>query len=357
MKKFVIILLSVFSMMANAENVKLALLQPLTVPGSTECNPMEISMVRGELRKAFGWQSDFQVLTRMDVDAMLKEQGFQRSGMVDDAQRKQVGIMTGAQYICVSSITKYNTQIYIEAYLVDIETGQMTNPASQYINVKNEDYSTLPTACGELAKEMLGEIGGNENKTSKIANKSKQTEEFVISKKLLQERGFRFPNRQKEAIATLKTSHGDKNIICSTHNASEFNNARCYGTSTSADCGINGLALIKGNGEWIICYIICSEVAYPYLTFRTDSEGGGHYFVGIQELTYSYGCAYHPNWDSSDTRNICPCMQKIFGKDITSINSIKEVTSGQIYLPELQKNFEEYLMEGGSMDCLWTDDE
>lgn len=180
MKKFVIILLSVFSLMANAENVKLALLQPLTVPGSTECNPMEISMVRGELRKAFGWQSDFQVLTRMDVDAMLKEQGFQRSGMVDDAQRKQVGIMTGAQYICVSSITKYNTQIYIEAYLVDIETGQMTNPASQYINVKNEDYSTLPAACGELAKEMLGELGGKAKKSAAIGtNATKSVENYV----------------------------------------------------------------------------------------------------------------------------------------------------------------------------------
>lgn len=181
MKKFVIILLSVFSLIAYAENVKLALLQPLTVPGSTECNPMEISMVRGELRKAFGWQSDFQVLTRMDVDAMLKEQGFQRSGMVDDAQRKQVGIMTGAQYICVSSITKYNTQIYIEAYLVDIETGQMTNPASQYINVKNEDYSTLPTACSELAKEMLGELGGNEysSRQTGVTNPSKTKEGYI----------------------------------------------------------------------------------------------------------------------------------------------------------------------------------
>ena len=155
--------------MASAEEVKMALLQPLTTPGSTACNPMEISMVRGELRKAFGWQSDFQVLTRLDVDAMLKEQGFQRSGMVDDNQRKQVGIMTGAQYICVSSITKYGTQLYIESYLVDVETGQMTNPASQYINVKDEDYSTLPAACGELAKEMLGEIAGTSRRSSKGA--------------------------------------------------------------------------------------------------------------------------------------------------------------------------------------------
>ena len=181
MKKLLLILLSVLSLTANAEDVKLALLQPLTVPGSTECNPMEISMVRGELRKAFGWQSDFQVLTRMDVDAMLKEQGFQRSGMVDDAQRKQVGIMTGAQYICVSTITKYNTQLYIEAYLVDVETGQMTNPATQYLNVQNDDFSTLPTACGELAKEMLGELSVSSQKQTKVGvvASSKKAGEYV----------------------------------------------------------------------------------------------------------------------------------------------------------------------------------
>ena len=170
MKKILFILsFCMLVVMASEEEVKMALLQPLTTPGSTACNPMEISMVRGELRKAFGWQSEFQVLTRLDVDAMLKEQGFQRSGMVDDNQRKQVGIMTGAQYICVSSITKYGTQIYIESYLVDVETGQMTNPASQYINVKDEDYSTLPAACGELAKEMLGEIAGTSRRSSKGA--------------------------------------------------------------------------------------------------------------------------------------------------------------------------------------------
>lgn len=355
MKKLFIILLSALSLTAFADEVKMALLQPLTVPGSTECNPMEISMVRGELRKAFGWQSDFQVLTRMDVDAMLKEQGFQRSGMVDDGQRKQVGIMTGAQYICVSSITKYNTQIYIEAYLVDIETGQTTNPASQYINVKNEDYSTLPTACGELAKEMLGEIGGNENKTFKITNKSKQTEEFVISKRLLQERGFRFPNRQQEAIATLKTSRGNINITCATESASELNNAWCYGTNSDEDCYINGLALFKcTDGTWILGYIACGSMAYPYMDFRNS---GDHFFVGIQEIKCSYGCAYHPKWDSSDTRRHCPYMQKIFGKNITTVDFIKAITNNQIYLPDLQKSFELFLKKGGSIDSQWCDDE
>lgn len=181
MKKLFIFIFCLFGMMVMAENYKLALLQPLTVQGTTECNSMEVSMVRGELRKALGWQSNIQVLTRMDVDAMLKEQGFQRSGMVDDSQRKQIGMMTSAQYICVSSLTKHGNQLYIEAYLVDIETGQMTNPATQYVTVENDDYSTLPEACTRLAAEMLGEIAVSPVKPVKsagvVASKKNFTED------------------------------------------------------------------------------------------------------------------------------------------------------------------------------------
>ncbi|MBR1808211.1 MAG: SUMF1/EgtB/PvdO family nonheme iron enzyme [Paludibacteraceae bacterium] len=159
-KVLTIILFSVLSLTIAAEDVIIALLQPLTVSGTTACDPFEVSIVRGELRKAFGWQSGYQVVSRLDVDAIMKEMGFQQSGMVSDNQRKKVGEMTSAQYICVSSITKYGTQLYIEAYLVNVETGQMTNPATQYANVKNEDYSTLPSSCTALAEEMLGAISG-----------------------------------------------------------------------------------------------------------------------------------------------------------------------------------------------------
>ena len=155
MKKLFTILFCLLAVYASAE-VKMALLQPRVAEGSDACRPIELNMVRGELRKAFGWQSDFQVLTRTDVDQMLKELGFQQSGMVNDAQRKKVGEMTGAQYICVSTITKDGTQLYIESYLVDVETGQMTNPATQFANVQNNDYGTLKEPCNELAREMLG---------------------------------------------------------------------------------------------------------------------------------------------------------------------------------------------------------
>jgi len=166
MKKLFTVLFCLLGMMASAEQMKMALLQPRVAEGSDACRPIELNMVRGELRKAFGWQSEFQVLTRTDVDQMLKELGFQQSGMVDDNQRKKVGEMTGAQYICVSTITKDGTQLYIESYLVNVETGQMTNPATQYANVENNNYGTLQEPCNELAREMLGELGGSSAKQS-----------------------------------------------------------------------------------------------------------------------------------------------------------------------------------------------
>lgn len=171
MRKLLLILFSMLAVYASAE-VKMALLEPRVAEGSDACRPIELNMVRGELRKAFGWQSDFQVLTRTDVDQMLKELGFQQSGMVNDSQRKKVGEMTGAQYICISTITKDGTQLYIESYLVDVETGQMTNPATQFANVQNNDYSTLQEPCNALAKEMLGELGGGKRKSSGVAAKS-----------------------------------------------------------------------------------------------------------------------------------------------------------------------------------------
>lgn len=182
MRKLLIILFCMLGMVARAEEMKMALLQPRVAEGSDACRPIELNMVRGELRKAFGWQSNFQVLTRTDVDQMLKELGFQQSGMVDDNQRKKVGEMTGAQYICVSTITKDGTQLYIESYLVYVESGQMTNPATQYANVLNNDYSTLQNPCNELAKEMLGELGGVPKKSVQVETPNKPVSTIINDK-------------------------------------------------------------------------------------------------------------------------------------------------------------------------------
>lgn len=158
MKQLFSILFSVvISLTAIAQVQTIALLEPRAGEGSEALTPMEKAMVRGELRKAIVNMPGYQAITRADIDQMMKEQDFQRTGMVSDEQIKQMGEMSGADYICVSTLTKSDTEFYIEAYLIHLESGRMSNPASQYGELANGKFANMLPVCEKLAKELLGD--------------------------------------------------------------------------------------------------------------------------------------------------------------------------------------------------------
>lgn len=142
---------------------KIALLETLNGDKTVKVEGIEMNMVRGELRKAICLHDGFRAFTRTDIDQLMKEYGFQNSGMVSDEQRKQVGKMSGADYICVSTLTKRNTQFYLEAYLIEVTTGEISHPATQYGMLKDGSYANLFQLCRDLAQELIGNIGGGTN--------------------------------------------------------------------------------------------------------------------------------------------------------------------------------------------------
>ena len=71
MKKVFVLVFACFFLITKGEVVKMALLQPRIDQGSTPVNAIERNMVRGELRNSFSWQSNFQVLTRAEVDLLV----------------------------------------------------------------------------------------------------------------------------------------------------------------------------------------------------------------------------------------------------------------------------------------------
>lgn len=149
---------SLFPLMLFAQQKKIALLEPRVGDGSTGVSGMEKAMVRGELRKAIVNHSGFEAFTRADVDKLIAEQDFQRTGMVSDDQRRRVGEMSGADYICVSTLTKSNTEFYLEAYLINVESGQISNPASQYGELLGGKLANMLNICQSLAQEMIGTV-------------------------------------------------------------------------------------------------------------------------------------------------------------------------------------------------------
>lgn len=150
-----IILLACFHITSFAQK-KIALLEPRVGNGSTEVNGMEKAMLRGELRKAISEFGDYEAFTRSDIDRMMEEYGFQNSGMVEDSQIKRIGEMSGADFICVSTITKSNEEFYVETYLIDMKSGKIINPAGQYGTLENGRLANMLPVCQSLSKELLG---------------------------------------------------------------------------------------------------------------------------------------------------------------------------------------------------------
>lgn len=158
MKRLLLIVLACMSLSVWADNKKIALLEPRIGDGSTEVTGIEKAMIRGELRKAIVNHTGYEAFTRSDIDQMMKEQDFQRTGNVSDGDIHRLGEMSGADYICVATITKSDSEFYIEAFLINIETGAISNPASQYGELINGKLGNMLPVCQALAQELLGTL-------------------------------------------------------------------------------------------------------------------------------------------------------------------------------------------------------
>lgn len=154
MKKLLILLFSALSVTIFAQEKQVAILEPIAI--TKEVSSMHRSMVRGEMVKAISRQSGYAAFTRTDIDQIMSEQNFQQSGMVDDATRKRIGAMQGVDYVCVTKITKEGNNYYLEANLVNIETGKISNPATQYGELDGGSLSNMLVACEKLAAELVG---------------------------------------------------------------------------------------------------------------------------------------------------------------------------------------------------------
>ncbi len=109
-------------------------------------------LLRGNLSDAITSISGYEAYDRTDIDAIMSEQSFQRTGLVSSDQIKRLGEMTGASYILVAEMAKSGQQIIILSKLLDVETAR-TIISDHEITTLNE----IQDACKKLAKRMFHE--------------------------------------------------------------------------------------------------------------------------------------------------------------------------------------------------------
>ena len=88
-----------------------------------------------------------------DLNKIIDEQEFQRTGYVSDEEIKKIGQMTGVQYVLVAEISKIDEQnIFVTAKILNVETARMEMTANL---MTKSDAQSLQQGAKDLASRLL----------------------------------------------------------------------------------------------------------------------------------------------------------------------------------------------------------
>lgn len=122
-------------------------------------------MLRANLAKAITNTPGYEAYDRADMDAIMGEQNFQRTGMVSNDQIKRLGEMTGAKYILVAEAAVVDaSNMYITAKLLDVETARTVMTDNQLMGTSAQEI--------QHGSQLLAELLINPVNTQSRSNKS-----------------------------------------------------------------------------------------------------------------------------------------------------------------------------------------
>ena len=141
--KSILFLLLLFSAAVFAQDVKrVAILE--TVDKENNISYANKLILRASLSKAITNTAGYEAYDRTDVDAIMSEQDFQRTGMVSNEQIKRLGEMTGANYILVAEAVVVDAKtMFITAKLLDVLDKYNVKATFFVIGAVDEKYAPM----------------------------------------------------------------------------------------------------------------------------------------------------------------------------------------------------------------------
>ena len=115
----------------------------------------EASSISEKLRTELFNNSDYRVVERDKLEAILEEKGLMQSGIVSDENIVNVGGLIGVDRIVVGTINKIGKLYSLSARIVKVETGEILESVS-YEHSGNLSY-LLKTGMRNVAFELLGQ--------------------------------------------------------------------------------------------------------------------------------------------------------------------------------------------------------
>lgn len=182
--KFILFLLLFSTAMFAQEVKRVAILE--TVDKENNISYANKLILRASLSKAITLTEGYEAYDRTDVDAIMSEQDFQRTGMVSNDQIKRLGEMTGANYILVAEAVKVDYQnMFITAKLLDVETARTIMTDNVMMGTTADE---IQEGCRTLSEKLFGNTPTSKSKKSNEsanANITPQMPASVVATEML----------------------------------------------------------------------------------------------------------------------------------------------------------------------------
>lgn len=151
------------------EKKKVAILE--TVDKENNLDYSTKLMLRSNLSRAITNTEGYEGFDRVDVSSIMDEQQFQRTGMVSDTQIKQLGEMSGAQYILIAegALTK-DLKLFVTAKILDVESGQVVVTDNTMMGTSSAE---LQRGCRTLAGKLFGVMATSSTAVNQFFDKLK----------------------------------------------------------------------------------------------------------------------------------------------------------------------------------------
>ena len=203
--KTLLFILLLFSAMVSAQVKRVAILE--TVDRENKVSYANKLILRANLSKAITNTAGYEAYDRTDIDAIMGEQNFQRTGLVSNEQIKRLGEMTGANYILVAEAVVVDARnMFITAKLLDVETARTIMTDNVMMGTSAD---AIQEGCMVLAKKLFHEevkkevilVTDNETKVETLSFEDKLVRYSLHEQKWMGVKKYSYGNTQMDEIA------------------------------------------------------------------------------------------------------------------------------------------------------------
>ncbi len=133
-------------------NKKVAILEVVDREG--RMNYSNKMMLRSNMARAVANTAGYEAYDRSDIDAIMSEQDFQRTGLVSESEIRKLGEMTGVSLILVTEgVLTGTNSVFVSAKILNVETAKVEIMDNITMNL---DATSMQQGCAQLAKRLFG---------------------------------------------------------------------------------------------------------------------------------------------------------------------------------------------------------